>query len=78
MDTPSRDHNPKKNDLREAFNDGVAQIERHIGELRNELSNAVPPVKDFIVKHPVGTLSTVLGIGFMIGCFIASNRRDDR
>jgi len=77
MDKPSRDHTPKKTDFREALNDGVAQIERHIGGLRNELSNVVPPVKDFIVKHPVGTLTTVLGIGFMIGCFIGSNRGED-
>ncbi|MCY4224057.1 MAG: hypothetical protein OXF06_04400 [Bacteroidetes bacterium] len=78
MDKTSRDHDPKKTDIREAFNDGVAQIERHIGELRNELSNVVPPVKDFIVKHPVGTITTVLGIGFMIGCFIGNSRRDDQ
>ncbi len=66
----------KNTDLRSSLSDGVTKIEKHLRDLRIEISNVVPPVKDFVVKHPIGTLSTVLGIGFVIGCFIASGRKD--
>ncbi|MCY4172371.1 MAG: hypothetical protein OXE59_11140 [Bacteroidetes bacterium] len=73
----NQDQKPNSRDLRSSLNDGVEKIDKHIRELRQEISNVVPPVKDFMVKHPVGTLSTVFGIGFVIGCFIAGSQNND-
>jgi len=69
--------NVNKNDTQSSLHDGVAKIEKHLRDIRREVSKMVPPVKEFIVKHPVGTFSAVLGIGFLIGCFIAGNPKEN-
>lgn len=61
--------------VRDALDERAHQIEKHLSALRRELTGMVPPVKDLIEKHPIGTACTVLGVGVVLGYLIGSGRR---
>ncbi|MCY3630679.1 MAG: hypothetical protein F4065_11400 [Rhodothermaceae bacterium] len=63
-------------DVRAALDDRAHQIEKHLGALRREVSGMVPPVKDIIVKHPIGSACAVLGAGVVLGYLIGGGRRE--
>lgn len=63
-------------DVRAALDDRAHQIEQHLGALRREVSGMVPPVKDIIVKHPIGSACAVLGAGVVLGYLIGGGRRE--
>ncbi len=63
-------------DVRAALDDRAHQIEQHLGALRREVRGMVPPVKDIIVKHPIGSACAVLGAGVVLGYLIGGGRRE--
>ena len=63
-------------DVRAALDERAHQIEQHLGALRREVRGMVPPVKDIIVKHPIGSACAVLGAGVVLGYLIGGGRRE--
>jgi len=72
-----KNQNQANSDHREVLDERMRKIEEYLTSLRRELGTLTPPVKDFIVKHPIGSLSTILGVGVVIGYLIRGNRRGD-
>ena len=62
-------------DSREAVDDRMQKIEEYLGALRRELDNIIPPVREFIVKHPIGSISAILGIGVTVGYLLGGNHK---
>ncbi|MCY4159186.1 MAG: hypothetical protein OXE92_09500 [Bacteroidetes bacterium] len=72
-----QNQNQVNSNTREAVDESLRKIEEYAANFRRELENVVPPVKEFIVKHPLGSLSTILGVGVVVGYLIGSSRRND-
>lgn len=75
MDKLNQNQSQTSDEVREALNDHARQIEEHLGALRNELTDMVSPVKEFIGRHPIGSACTALGVGVVLGHLIAGGRR---
>ncbi len=76
MDKIDQKKRRTSSDVRAALDDRARQIEQHLSALRREVTGMVPPVKDLIVKHPIGSACTVLGIGIALGYLIGGGRRE--
>ena len=76
MDKMDQKKKRTSSDVRAALDDRAHQIEKHLGALRREVSGMVPPVKDIIVKHPIGSACAVLGAGVVLGYLIGGGRRE--
>ncbi len=50
-------------------------MEQHLGAIRHELTDVVSPVKEIIMRHPIGSTCAILGLGVALGYLIASDRR---
>ncbi len=75
MDEKEQKQNRPSDGVREALNDRARKMEEHMGALRNELTNMIPPVKELIVKYPISTASITLGAGVVVGYLMASGKR---
>ncbi len=78
MDKTGQNQKKKRtsSDVRAALDERAQQIEKHLSALRREVTNMVPPVKDIIVKHPIGSACAVLGAGVVLGYLIGGSRRE--
>ena len=76
MDKMDQKKKRTSSDVRAALDERAHQIEQHLGALRREVRGMVPPVKDIIVKHPIGSACAVLGAGVVLGYLIGGGRRE--
>lgn len=76
MDKMDQKKKRTSSDVRAALDERAHQIEQHLSALRREVSGMVPPVKDIIVKHPIGSACAVLGAGVVLGYLIGGGRRE--
>ena len=67
--------NRTSNDVREALNENERLMEQHFGALRHELMDVVSPVKEIIMRHPIGSTCAIMGLGVALGYLIGSERR---
>ena len=75
MDELDQKQNQSNNNVRDALDERARKMEHHLSALRRELTSMVPPVKETIIKHPIGTTTTVLGVGVVLGYLLAGGRR---
>ncbi len=61
-------------EARRALDERMKKMEEYMGILRRELDNLVPPVKEFITKHPIGSISAILGVGVALGYLIGGSQ----
>ncbi len=76
MDKMDQKKKRTSSDVRAALDERAHQIEQHLGALRREVSGMVPPIKDIIAKHPIGSACAVLGAGVVLGYLIGGGRRE--
>ena len=67
--------NRTSNDVREALSENERRMEQHLGALRHELMDIVSPVKEIIVRHPIGSTCAIMGLGVALGYLMGSERR---
>ncbi len=63
------------NGVHEAIRDRESRIDQNIGELRKELTELLPSMREFIEKHPMGSAGSVLAAGLVVGYWIAGRKR---
>ncbi len=67
--------NRTSSDVREALSENERHMEQHLGALRHELTDVVSPVKEIIMRHPIGSTCAIMGLGVALGYLMASDRR---
>ncbi|MYF40243.1 MAG: hypothetical protein F4221_05230 [Rhodothermaceae bacterium] len=67
--------NRTSSDVREALSENERRMEQHLGALRHELMDVVTPVKEIIMRHPIGSTCTIMGLGVALGYLMGSERR---
>lgn len=67
--------NRTSSDVREALSENERRMEQHLGALRHELMDVVTPVKEIIMRHPIGSTCAIMGLGVALGYLMGSERR---
>ncbi len=67
--------NRTSSDVREALSENERRMEQHLGALRHELTDVVTPVKEIIMRHPIGSTCAIMGLGVALGYLMGSERR---
>ncbi|MXY07525.1 MAG: hypothetical protein F4058_04530 [Rhodothermaceae bacterium] len=67
--------NRTSSDVREALSENERQMEQHLGAIRHELMDVVSPVKEIIMRHPIGSTCAIMGLGVALGYLMGSERR---
>ena len=67
--------NTTSSDVREALSENERRMEQHLGALRHELMDVVSPVKEIIMRHPIGSTCAIMGLGVALGYLMGSERR---
>ena len=75
MDENNQPQDQTSDDIREAMSDRESKMEQHLGALRQELTDVLPSMRELIKKHPIGSATTVLGIGLVVGYWISGRKR---
>ena len=67
--------NRTNSDVREALSENARRMEQHLDALRHELISVVPPVREIVTRHPIGSTCAIIGLGMALGYLMGSDRR---
>jgi hypothetical protein len=67
--------NGTSSDIREALSENERRMEQHLDALRHEFMDVVSPVKEIIMRHPIGSTCAIMGLGVALGYLMGSDRR---